>query len=270
MTGQNPGATQLPLIEYKNVTLMRGNRKILDAINLSIEVGEHVAILGPNGAGKSSFIKTITRELHPVQDDGDSSIKILGKELWNLTELRNHLGIVGSETIKSVYWDFSCMEVVLGGFFASAGIWSYQEDEITDAMREKARDVMKLMRIYHLAETGISQTSTGEQRLVMIARSLVNDPLAMLLDEPTSNLDPQASRKVRLTMSKIARQGKGILMITHNLSDVIPEIERVVLIRSGKIFKDGKKEKLLTPSSLSSLFGGKWEIVKRDGYYYAW
>jgi iron complex transport system ATP-binding protein len=268
MIKQNHGATQPPLIEYKNVTLMRGNRKILDDINLSIEVGEHVAILGPNGAGKSSFIKTITRELHPVSDDHNSSIKILGKELWNLQELRNQLGIVGSETTKSVYWDFSCMEIVLGGFFASAGIWSYQE--VSDAMRTKAREVMKLMRIAHLAESPISETSTGEQRLVMIARSLVNDPLAMLLDEPTSNLDPQASRKVRLTMSKIARKGKGILMITHNLSDIIPEIERVVLIRGGKIFKDGKKEKLLTPASLSSLFGGKWEIAKRDGYYYAW
>jgi iron complex transport system ATP-binding protein len=268
MTNQDTTGEYPPLIEYKNVTLMRGQRKVLDDINLSIEVGEHVAILGPNGAGKSSFIKTITRELHPVSENHDSSIKILGKELWNVTELRNQLGIVGSETTKSVYWDFSCLEVVLGGFFASAGIWSYQE--VTNDMRKKASEVMKLMRISHLADSPISETSSGEQRLVMIARALVNDPLAMLLDEPTSNLDPQASRKVRLTMSKIARKGKGILMITHNLSDIIPEIERVVLIRGGKIFNDGKKEELLTASSLKSLFGGKWEIVKRDGYYYAW
>jgi len=258
----------LPLIEYKNVTLMRGSRKALDNISLSIAVGENVAILGPNGAGKSSLIKTITRELYTFEDNPDSYLRILGKERWNVTELRNQLGIVSPEAVRSSFYDFTCLEIVLSGFFSSAGIWAYQE--VTAPMKKKAKEVMKLLGILHLAGTSIDEISTGESRLVTIARSLVNDPLAMLLDEPTSSLDPQAARKLRLRLSKIARQGTGIVMITHNLSDIIPEIERVILIRGGKVVQDGDKEEILTAKNLSTLFGGKLEVVRRDGYYYCW
>ncbi|MEK7354546.1 MAG: ATP-binding cassette domain-containing protein [Chloroflexota bacterium] len=257
-----------PLIEYRNLTLMRGNRKALDGISLSIAVGENVAILGPNGAGKSSLIKTITRELHTFEENPGSYLRILGKERWNVMELRNQLGIVSPEGFKSSFYEFSCLEIVLSGFFSSAGIWAYQE--VTAEMRKKAKEVMKFLGIYHLAGTSIDEVSTGESRLVTIARSLVNDPLAMLLDEPTSSLDPQATRKLRLRLSKIAKQGTGIVMITHNLSDIIPEIQRVILIRGGKVVQDGDKDEILTAKTLSALFGGKLELIRRDGYYYCW
>lgn len=257
-----------PLIEYKDVTLMRGSRKALDCISLSINVGEQVAILGPNGAGKSSLIKTITRELHTFEGVPGSYLRILGKERWNVMELRNQLGIVSPEPVKSKFYDFNCEEIVLSGFFASSGIWAYQE--ITPEMKHRAKEAMKFLGIYHLAGTSIDEISTGESRLVTIARSLVNDPLAMLLDEPTASLDPHATRKLRLKLSKIARQGTGILMITHNLSDIIPEIQRVILIRGGKVVRDGDKDAILTAKNLSALFGGKLELTYRDGYYYCW
>ncbi len=257
-----------PLIEYKDVTLVRGSRKALDGISLSINVGEQVAILGPNGAGKSSLIKTITRELHTFEEIPGSYLRILGKERWNVMELRNQLGIVSPDPVKSKFYDFNCFEIVLSGFFGSAGIWGYQE--VTAEMKKKAKEVMKFLGIYHLAGTSIDEISTGESRLVTIARSLVNDPLAMLLDEPTASLDPHATRKLRRKLSKIASKGKGIVMITHNLSDIIPEIQRVILIRGGKVFLDGDKEAVLNTKTLSSLFGGKLELVRRDGYYYCW
>jgi len=257
-----------PLIEYQNVTFIRNNRSVLDDISLSIGVGEHVAILGPNGAGKSSLIKTITRELHPISESSGSYLRILGKELWNVTELRDRLGIVGSDVIKSSFSDFSCQEIILSGFFSSAGIWPHHQ--VTTEMKKRTREVMRLMGIYHLGETSINEISTGESRLVMIGRALVNDPLTILLDEPTSSLDPQAALNVHRTLSRIASKGKGIVMITHNLSDIIPEIQRVVLIRNGRVIQDGEKGKILTSESLSALFGTKLEVVRRDGYYYYW
>lgn len=257
-----------PLIEYQNVTIMRNNRRVLDDISLSIGIGEHVAILGPNGAGKSSLIKTITRELHPISGSSNSYLRILGKELWNVVELRGQLGIVGSDVIRSSFGDFSCKEIILSGFFSSAGIWP--RHRVTTEMRKRAREVMRLMGIHHLEEASINEISTGESRLVMIGRALVNDPLTMLLDEPTSSLDPQAARNVRLTLSKITSEGKSIVMITHNLSDIIPEIGRVVFIRNGRVVQDGEKGKILTSESLSALFGTKLEVVRRNGYYYYW
>ena len=257
-----------PLIEYRNVTLIRNKRNILDGISLSIDAGEHVAILGPNGAGKSSLIKTITRELHPIAPSSDSYLRVLGKELWNVTELRGQLGIVGSDVIKSNFADFSCQEIVLSGFFSSTGIWPYHQ--VTYEMKKKAKAAMRLMGIGHLGETSINEISTGESRLVMISRALVNDPLTMLLDEPTSSLDPQAARKVRRALRRISSKGKSIVMITHTLSDIIPEIRRVVLIRNGRVVQDGDKDRTLTAESLSALFGTKLEVMKRDGYFFCW
>ncbi len=257
-----------PLIEYRNVTVIRNNTKVLDDISLTIDTGERVAILGPNGAGKSSLIKTITRELYPLAGSCGSYLRILGKELWNITELRGQLGIVDSDVVKSIFRDFSCREIVLSGFFSSTGIWPHHQ--VTARMEKKAAAAMKLMGISRLGETSITRISTGESRLVMIARALVNDPQTMLLDEPTSNLDLRAARKVRNTLRRITGEGKGIVMITHNLTDIIPEIQRVVLIRNGKVVQDGDKDRILTADSLSALFGVKLEVIKRDGYFYCW
>lgn len=262
--GQNP-----PLLEYKNVTVMRNSRRVLHDISLSIAAGEHVAILGPNGAGKSSLIKTITRELYPIEQNKESYMRLLGKDRWIVEDLRKRLGIVSPEVTKSSFANFTCQEIVLSGFFASAGVWPYFH-RVTGAMREKTTEVMKLLGIYHLRDKSSEEISTGESRLLMIGRALVSDPPTMLLDEPTSSLDLQASRKTRAIMRRLAGAGKNLIMITHNLTDIIPEIERVVLIRSGRIVQDGGKEKLLTSETLSALFGLKLEVFKKDGFYYVW
>ena len=267
-TNSRNSINQLPLIEYKNITLLRGSRKALDNLSLRINTGENVAILGPNGAGKSSLIKTITRELYTFEDTRGSYLRILGKERWNVSELRQQLGIVSPEVVKSRFYDFNCGDIVLSGFFGSSGVWAYQE--ITPAMRKKVKSVMKFLGIYHLADTSIDEISTGESRLVTIARALVNGPMTMLLDEPTSSLDPHATRKLRLKLSKIAKSGTGIVMITHNLSDILPEIQRVILIKGGRVFLDGEKEDILTAANLSKLFGGKVGLMRRGGYYYCW
>lgn len=257
-----------PLIEYKNVTVMRNDRVALDKMNLCIGVGEHVAILGPNGAGKSSLIKTITRELWPVENGSRYSLRILGKDRWDVTELRSHLGIVGAEALKSELLDFTCREMVLSGFFSSVGIWP--NHHVTPAMERKTDEVMEFLGITHLAPVDSNQISTGESRKIRIARALVHDPGTMLLDEPTSSLDPGATAELRETMRKIAAQGKSLIMITHNLSDIVPEIERVILINHGKVVGDGNKRQMLTGHTLTELFGVQLEVFRRDGYYYCW
>lgn len=226
-----------------------------------------MAILGPNGAGKSSLIKTITRELYPMAS-GTSSLRILGKERWDIFELRDRLGIVGSEVIKSNFIDSSCLETVLSGFFSSAGIWPHHQ--VTSEMQRRAKAALRRMGVGRLGTKSIEEISTGESRLVMMSRALVNDPPTMLLDEPTSSLDPQATSKVRQALRRIAGEGKSIVMITHNLSDIIPEIRRVVFIRHGRIVQDGDKNSILTSEALSALFGTRLEIVKRDGYFFCW
>jgi iron complex transport system ATP-binding protein len=256
-----------PLIEYRNVTVSRGDRIVLDGITLSIDLGEHVAILGPNGSGKSSLIKTITRECYPRLIDG-SYLRILGQEVWNIFELRSLLGIVSSDLVQACMGDYSGGEIVLSGFFSSIGIWPHHH--VTSSMEEKTRAVMELLEVCHLAERGMSELSTGEARRVLIARALVHDPKALVLDEPTASLDLHATYELRHIFRKIAAGGISIIMVTHHLDDVIPEIERVILLKQGRLFEDGPKEEVFTVDRLAALFGTRFELMKRDGYYHLW
>ncbi len=240
-----PGKTDSPsLLEMKNVTVVRGGRKILDSLSLSIEQGEHVAIIGPNGSGKSSFIKTFTKEYHPLASADGLVLNIMGKGTWNVFELRKLLGIVSGDLQQTYCRQVSVLDVVLSGFFSSIGI--YYNHEVTPEMEARAREVLEFLEISHLADRLMSELSSGEARRVLIGRALVHDPEALILDEPANSLDLKALHSFRESVRKIAGSGKSVILVTHNLEDIIPEINRVILIKEGKVFKDGKKQEILT------------------------
>lgn len=269
----NSSSNKPPLIEYKNVTLMRKDRKALDCLTLSIGIGEHVAILGPNGSGKSTLIKTITRELYPLAGVDDSYFCILGRDRWDVFELRASLGIVDAGLIDAVNYymevgirSVEVKEFVLAGFFSSVGLWPNMQ--VTNEMKAKLWETLELLEIPHLLNRNLAEISTGEQRRVVIARALVHDPKALLLDEPSSSLDMRAALELRKILRKIAANGVSIIMVTHDLTDVIPEIERTILLKEGRLFRDGPKGTTLTSKTISELFGAKFEVIRRNGYYY--
>ena len=262
-----PPSPDTPLIEYRNVTVCRGERVALDGLSLSIGIGEHVAILGPNGSGKSTLIKTITRECYPKLAPG-SYLKILGRQHWNIFALRPLLGIVTNDLLARCTRDFSGLEIVVSGFFSSVGIWPHHR--VTPEMKQKARRAMEALEILHLADRRMSELSSGEARRVLIARALVHEPKSLVFDEPTTSLDLHATYELRKILRRIAAAGTGIIMVTHDLHDIIPEIERVILLKEGRIFADGPKQELLTAETLSRLFGTAVEVVRRDGYYHLW
>lgn len=246
---------------------MRGERVVLNELSLSIGVGEHVAILGPNGCGKSTLIKTITRECYPLQREG-ASMTILGQDRWDVFSLRSLLGIVTNDLLAMCTREFTGAEIVLSGFFSSVGIWPHHE--VTGEMRQKASETLSLLEIPHLADRPVAELSSGEAKRVLIARALVHDPRALLLDEPSNSLDVLAQHELRHTMRKLAHTGIGILLVTHHLADIIPEIERVIVLREGRVVADAAKEEVLTPEVLGRLFGVPVEVTRRDGYYHLW
>jgi len=258
---------QPALIEFKNITVYRGRTVAVDNLSLTIGVGEHVAILGPNGCGKSTLIKAITRECYPVYEEY-STVRIFGHEQWNVVELRSMLGIVSADLMATCTRAVTGRDIVLSGFFSSVGIWPHQE--VTPSMIESAERAMATMEVNHLAERDTDEMSSGEARRVLIARALVHDPRALILDEPTTALDLAAQHELRQILRKLAQSGIGIVMVTHHLSDLIPEIERVVLMDRGRIVADGSKQDVLTASRLSALFKQPLELSQRDGYYNLW
>ncbi|MGO9231515.1 MAG: ABC transporter ATP-binding protein [Bryobacteraceae bacterium] len=256
----------IPLIELENVTVARGPRVALDGVTLAIGQGEHVAILGPNGSGKSTLIKLISRDLYPRLKPEPWSLRILGSDRWDLFELRNQLGLVSNDWMQMCTRSFSGLEIVLSGFFGSIGIWPYHV--VAPAMEATAREVMETLEIAHLADRATDHMSSGEARRFLIARALVHAPQALILDEPTTSLDLRATHELREILSKLARRGIGIIMVTHHLPDIIPEMERVVTIRQGRISRDGAKREVLEAGALSELFGLRVEVLERGGYYH--
>ena len=253
------------LLEFTNVSVARGLKTVLHDINLKIAPAEHVAILGPNGSGKSTLIKTITRECYPLLGDG-CRLRILGRDRWNVFELRSLLGIVSNDLTVTCSRDISVEEGILSGFFSSIGLQPYHQ--ITPAMEEKAREVIDLLQIGHLRGRWLAELSSGEARRVVIGRALVHSPLALLLDEPANSLDLLAMQELRHTIRTLAQRGIGIVLVTHHLPDLIPEIDRVIFLKDGRIQADAPKAELLTAERLSNLFCVNVELIERDGYYH--
>ena len=246
---------------------MRGDKPVLDDFSLRIDPQEHIAILGPNGCGKSTLIKTLTRELYPVPRE-NSSIAILGRDRWNVFELRNLLGIVSNDLMALLTSETTGMDVVLSGFFSSTQIFDHHH--VTPQQRSLATQSLQRLGAAHLASRPVDELSSGEAKRILIARALVHQPRALILDEPTNSLDVSAQHGLRQTMRSLAQSGIGIVLVTHHVADIIPEIERVVLMRSGKILADGPKRKILQPAALSRLFQTRVNLSRRDGYFHLW
>jgi iron complex transport system ATP-binding protein len=265
--GRETSALTPALIDFQNISVRRGDKLALNNLTLRISEKEHVAILGPNGCGKSTLIKTITRECYPLGST-DCRITIMGEERWNIFELRFLLGIVSNDLMAICRSHMTGRDIVLSGFFSSVGISSnhrVQPDQLRRADAALA-DVGAL----HLADRPVVEMSSGESQRILIARALVHNPRALLFDEPSNSLDLLMQRQLRETMRKLAQSGVGIVLVTHQTADIIPEIERVVLMRDGRIVGDGSKKDMLSEEKMSALFGFPARITRQDGHYYVW
>ena len=263
-------------LELEHVNVARGETTVLRDVNLRVDAGEHIAILGPNGCGKSTLIKTMTCECYPLALEG-TRVSIFGRERWDLTELKRRLGVVSAELPGQATLRTTGRDAVLTGFFSSSTLWPNLV--VTEAMRARAEEVLELVGAIGIAEKLVGEMSAGEQRRVMIGRALVGSGASddsgeenqmLLLDEPSNALDLAAQQELRRMLRRLAQQGTGILLITHHIADILPEIGRVILMRAGRIVADGAKEKLLTAAVLSELFGVEVRVTQHDGFFHAW
>jgi iron complex transport system ATP-binding protein len=256
-----------PFLHLAHVNVARGDNVVLHDINLTVNTGEHIAILGPNGCGKSTLIKTVTCECYPIVTP-ETKVSIFGCERWDLTELKKRLGVVSPELPGRPTLQTTGRDAVLTGFFSSSTLWPNLT--ITGSMRERAEEVLQQVDAMELAEKPVGQMSAGQQRRIMIGRALVASAGMLLLDEPSNALDLAAQADLRALLQRLAAQGTGILLITHHIADIIPEIDRILLMSEGRIVADGPKSRLLIPETLSSLFKTEVHMTERDGFHHAW
>lgn len=255
------------MIHIRHATVRRKDTLLLDDLCVDIPQGEHVAIIGPNGAGKSTLVKLITKQVHPLYSPR-MQLSLFGKSRWNVTDLRRQIGIVSDDLASLCSTTYTARQTVLSGFFSSIGIDFHHQ--VTDQMTRRALIMMEFMEIEHLAQRAMNKLSSGENRRVLIARALVNDPHTLILDEPASSLDLKSQKAFKEKLRELSGLGKHLIMVTHDLSEIIPEIDKVILMSSGRIVASGNKQELFTPQRLSELYGTEVFVDHHQGWYKAW
>lgn len=262
-----------PVLELAGATVIKGDRLVLDSLTLTIRADEHAAILGPNGAGKSALVRLLTHEDRPLAAAGEAPpVRVFGQDNWDVFQLRAQLGIVSSDLHHRFVFGNNEGRVmaeaaVLSGFFATQGILRY--GVVTPEMRRRAAEALDRMGVSHLARRRLDEMSSGEARRVLLARALVTSPRALVLDEPTTGLDLIARHAFMERVRQIAREGTTLILITHHIEEIVPEIERVVLLRDGRIQASGPKPSVLTAEHLTALFNAPVAVEEDAGYYYA-
>lgn len=254
-------------LDMRAVNVARGDRVVLHDVTLNIDAGEHVAIMGPNGCGKSTLILTMTCQIYPMVRPG-MHVRIFGRERWDLTELRKHFGVVGADLPGERTAVTTGLDAVIAGFFSASTLWPNLH--VTDDMHERAVEALERMEASRLAGQLVGAMSAGEKRRILIARALVHRPRQLLLDEPSNALDLAAQRELRETLRRLAREGTGLVLVTHHLGDILPEIERVILMRGGRIVGDGPRQDLLTEARLSELFRTPVRIGQDEEWLHSW
>jgi iron complex transport system ATP-binding protein len=261
-----------PVLELSDATVVKNGVRVLDGLTLAIRAGEHTAILGPNGAGKTALINILTHDDYALAREGPPPVRVFGSDRWNVSELRSQLGIVSAD-LHDQFVSGNCAgrirgaDAVVSGFFATRGFLGGLP--VTREMRQQAAATLARLEAEHLGDKLLNEMSTGEARRVLIARALVTEPRALVLDEPTAGLDVVARHRFLALVGNIGRQGTTIVLVTHHVEEIVPEVEHVVLLHRGRIVDSGPKASMLTPERLSRLFEAPITVRRFDGYYYA-
>lgn len=251
----------IPLLEMDGVTVRREGRAALDDVSLVIRPDENVAILGPNGSGKSTLLKLITRELYPHPKS--RKFAILGKTRWEVIHLRSILGIVSNDLQANLPPTLTALEAVVAGFTGHLGVY---HDQYNEERAQKARAALDAAEAGAFADRPIGTLSSGEARRVLLARALAHDPTSLILDEPSTSLDIASAHALLQTIRRLAQAGKGILLVTHHLEEIVPEIDRVVLLRQGRVIADGPRTEVMTAANLTATFGVPVELLGTGPY----
>lgn len=253
-----------PLFSIHDAVVQRAGRTILHVEDFELAEGQHVALLGPNGAGKSTFIQLLTREVFPLYRE-NAAVKFRGQDRPLLEDIKSALGIVSSTMHDQVRVHLPALEIVVGGLYGTLGL--PMRAEVPPEFFDRGHEALERLGISELANQDIMTMSTGQARRVLVARELIREPSVLVFDEPCTGLDPQGMYHVRETMKTLADEGKSVILVTHYPEDIIPAIDRVLLIKDAEIFADGAKNELLTNEIMSDLFDVPLSVEQHNGWY---
>jgi manganese/iron transport system ATP-binding protein len=248
-----------PVIEMKGVGLVRGRRRILAGVTMSVSRGEFAGVLGPNGAGKTSLLNVIAGF---APHGGE--MKLFGRPAAADRPRgdRLRIGIVPQIFDIDPAFPIRAHEAVMTGCYGRLGLFR----KPGRAERDRALELMRIMLVAGLAEKPLGQLSGGERQKVSLARALFQQPEILLMDEPAAGLDIAVQKEfLDLIQSIHARTGITIIMVTHDFNMLPAAMERVIFMRDGRVVFDGAAESAMTGAALSSLFKHPIRTIEHEG-----
>ena len=259
--------TERPVLDLQRVTLIRGDRQILDSICWQVRPTERWVILGPNGSGKTSLCRVASLYQHPTR----GTVDLLGERLGrvDVRMLRSRLGFTSAALTDMLKPSLRVADVVVTGKFAAlAPHWHrYTLDD-----RDKADRLLERFGCQRLGAARFGTLSSGERQRVLLARVLMNDPSLLLLDEPTAGLDLGGREQLIHQLATLAQDpaAPAIIMVTHHVDEIPRGFTHGLLLRAGRIVASGAIDDTLTPETLSSCFDMPLSLERRRGRWAAW
>jgi iron complex transport system ATP-binding protein len=253
-------------LECIDVSLTLDGVRILDSISWAVQPGEHWVVLGANGAGKTTLLRVVALYQHP----SSGSVEVLGQHLGrtDVRTLRERIAFSSPALAARLEPSMTALQVVMTARYAALAPWWHQ---YTDADRALARSLLREWRCDALAEQRFPTLSAGERQRVLLARSLMNEPGVVLLDEPTAGLDVGGREELVADLTAWARDPARppIVLVTHHLEEIPPGFTHALVLKGGKVMANGPINEIVTSAVLSDAFALNLEVVESAGRFTA-
>lgn len=263
-----PGLEVHPALELDDVSFVRDGRAIVAPVSWSVLPSERWLVLGANGSGKTSLLRMCALYEHPSR----GRIVVLGEELGrtDVRVLRRRIGYSSAALTAQIRPDLDARDVVMTARYAALEPWwhTYDDDD-----RAQAQQCLDRMGVGPFAPRRLGSLSSGEQQRVLLARTLMNDPGILLLDEPSARLDLGGREQLVGALAELTLDATAppLVLVTHHLDEVPPGMSHVMMMRDGEIVARGPLDDALTAEALSDCFGLALTLERRDdGRFSAW
>jgi iron complex transport system ATP-binding protein len=254
------------VVELAGVTIVRGESRLIDRIDWTIDEADRWVVIGPNGAGKTTLLQVLAAQLHPTSGVAGLLGEVLGAV--DVFELRPRIGLTSAALADKLPKSERVSDVVVSASYAVLGRWIEQYDDLD---HQRATALLGDLGIAHLADRTFGTLSEGERKRVQIARALMTDPELMLMDEPAAGLDLSGREQLIRSLSSIATAegAPAMVLVTHHVEEIPPGFTHALLLKQGRIVAAGPMDEALTAENLSETFDLPLTLKQEDGRYTA-
>ena len=249
-------------LEAKNTTAYKQDYKVIKNLSIKLFDNERIIILGPNGSGKSSIVDLINRNIYPIIQK-NSYFRIFNEDIIDIWKVRKYISTVNNEIKFRINKDLQVKDILLSGLYGKFCL-------INNPQRQdliKVEELIQKMFLNDIAEKKFGYLSDGEKQISIIARAIINNPKVLILDEPSVNIDLKSRIFLIKKIQHLSQLGISILCITHDISIITKDYNRVIFLKDREIIRDGKPSELMNSENINQLFDINIKLIEnRDNW----